>query len=260
MTSMVDLRNYKGLDVARLDSPANRNALSIAVLGELTGVVERSQQDDRSRGLILDHTGPVFCSGVDLRERRELDPGDDRHSQMLADLLERLWAYPKPVLCRVDGAVRGGGMGLVACADIVVASSAASFAYSEVRVGVAPALVASIALLKVPTGQLLPWLLTGEKFSADQAKEMGLVSYLADGDDSVSLVDDVADGVLRAAPGASMATKRITRTVAGLEDVGELLEEMGRMSAELFATDEAREGMAAFAEKRQPAWVQVSPW
>ena len=139
------------------------------------------------------------------------------------------------MLCRVGGPVRGGGMGLVACADIVVASERATFAYSEVRVGVAPALVLAVTLPKLAPGPLLPWLLTGEPFGAETAQALGLVSRLGD-----SLDPEIA-AIAAAGPQALRAVRRVA-----LPDVSAGIAEAERLSAELFAGEEAREGMAAF--------------
>jgi enoyl-CoA hydratase/carnithine racemase len=238
------------IDVLVLDSPHNRNALSIRLLEELLQHVGRSAAGE-ARALVLDHDGPVFCAGVDLRERRELGTAAQTHSDLLGRLLQELWVYPEPVLCRVAGAVRGGGMGLVACSDIVVASRAASFAYSEVRVGVAPALVASVALAKAPLGLLLPWLLTGEPFGADVARQMGLVSRVTT--DAPSLEPETS-AIVKGGPKAMRAIKRLARDLSAA-DVRERLEEMVALSAQLFADPEALEGMAAFSDRRPPAWA-----
>jgi enoyl-CoA hydratase/carnithine racemase len=221
-----------GFDVVTLTSERNRNALSLAMLEELLEHVASST----GRGLVLDHEGPVFCAGVDIRERQT----KGGHSELLAQLLRALSAFPRPVLCRVDGPVRGGGMALTACADIVVASPRASFAYSEVKVGVAPALV--LAVTKVPTAPLLPWLLTGEPFDAETALRLGLVTRLGD-----SLDPELA-AIRAAGPHAVETVKAVARTGIDI-DAAEAL------SAELFAGDEAREGMAAFAERRPAAWA-----
>lgn len=238
----------RGLDVLTLDSPHNRNALSLALMAELLGHVERSAGGD-ARGLVLDHTGNVFCAGIDLRERREL--GGDDHSRAFARLLLALWDYPKPLVCRVAGASRGGGMGLVACADVVVATPEATFAYSEVRVGVAPALVCALALQKVALGALLPVLVTGDAFDAERARQIGLVSTVAAG----APLDPALDAISAGGPDAVRTTKALARRVAGTADVATLLGEMEDVSAQLFAGAEAAEGMAAFAEKRRPAWA-----
>jgi methylglutaconyl-CoA hydratase len=250
--SRVLLREQRsaGADVLVLDSPHNRNALSIALLEALRDGVRRSAAGD-GRGLVIDHEGPVFCAGVDLRERRELGSEGPSHSSLLSELIRELWAYPKPVVCRVDGAVRGGGMGLVACSDIVVASEQSTFAYSEVRVGVAPALVMAVALGKVPAGALLPWLLTGEPFDAATARHVGLVTRVAG--EGVS-VEPELDAIRRGGPRAIRTVKELGRRLSRA-DVDAAVREVEELSSALFADDEAQEGMAAFQERRPPAWA-----
>jgi enoyl-CoA hydratase/carnithine racemase len=237
-----------GFDVAVLDSTANRNAMSIQLLTELAHVVD-STACGTGRALLIEHTGQSFCSGVDLKERAALGPADARHSELLAELLRALWCYPRPVVCRIDGAVRGGGLGLLACADIAVCSPESTFAYSEVRVGVAPALVSALALAKVPVSSLLPWLLTGATFDAEVAHRIGLITRI----DAVASPAVELDGLARSAPGAVAAMKAIVRGLIDL-DVERLIPDLQRASADLFAGAEAQEGMAAFAQRRPPAW------
>jgi enoyl-CoA hydratase/carnithine racemase len=242
----------RGVDVLVLDSQHNRNALSIALLEQLLEEVRRSAEGD-GRALVLDHAGPVFCAGVDLRERQALGERGPSHSALLAELLRALWAYPKPLLSRVAGAVRGGGLGFVACSDVVVASPAASFAYSEVRVGVAPAVVSVVALAKLPLGALIPCLVTGETFDAATAHRIGLVTRVADDADLAPELD----GIRRSAPEAVRTIKLLARR-STRSDVDAALRDAESLSAELFAGPEAREGMAAFAERRAPAWAPAS--
>lgn len=236
-----------------LDAPERRNALSLAMLDHLRSAAQRSAADASSRGLLLDHTGDVFSAGVDLVERRSLAPGARNHSQALADLYSELWGYPKPLVCRADGAVRGGGVGLVAVADVVIAGPRASFAFTEVRVGVAPALVGALVLARFGGGRLDPWLLSGSTLDARDAAEIGLVTQVAD-DDGRSLVEEWCQSMEGAAPHAQRMTKALTRRF-GRGDVPEMLREMEALSAELFDGPEALEGMAAFAEKRPPLWA-----
>lgn len=221
-----------GADVVTLASPHNRNALSLQLLEELLDHVGASD----ARALVLDHEGPVFCAGVDLRERAV----KDGHSALLARLLKALWEHPAPVLCRVGGPVRGGGMGVIACADIAVASPQATFAYSEVKVGVAPALVLAVTLPKLAPGPLLPWLLTGEPFGAETAHALGLVWRVGD-----SVAPELA-AIAAAAPQALRTVRRLA-----LPDVSAALAEAERLSGELFASEEARQGMAAFLGRAQ---------
>jgi enoyl-CoA hydratase/carnithine racemase len=251
MVSTVAARRDGDIDVVVLDSPASRNALSLALMDALLGAVEASASGD-GRALVVDHTGPVFCPGVDLTVRRA--SADDRHSRLFADLLRALWRYPKPIVARVAGAVRGGGMAMLSCCDVVVASSAASFAYSEVRVGVAPALVLAVTAPKVGVGPLVPWMLTGEPFDAAEAHRLGLVHRVdTRGDTSVA---PECDALRAGAPGALVATKRLARQLTGGDD-GSVLDAMEAMSVELFRTAEAAEGMAAFAERRSPSFANA---
>jgi enoyl-CoA hydratase/carnithine racemase len=237
------------VDVFTFDAQHNRNALSLAVMERLLEDVRRSATGD-GRALVLDHVGPVFCAGIDLHERAALGDRRPSHSELLAECLRALWAYPKPLLARVAGTVRGGGMGFVACADVVVAAPDASFAFSEVRVGVAPAVVSAVALAKVPLGALLPFLVTGEPFGAETAQRIGLVTRVAaDADLAPEL-----DAIRRSAPRAVRAAKEVARRLAGT-DVDAALRQVEQLSADLFAGDEAREGMAAFSERRPPSWV-----
>jgi methylglutaconyl-CoA hydratase len=252
MTALIRAGSRVGFDRMLIDSPRNRNALSLELLEAAVETVRRSVESD-SRGLLIQHTGPVFCSGVDLKERRLLPASDTSHSSLLAELLRAVWHHPKPVVVQLDGAVRGGGLGIVACADVVLASSRSTFAYSESRVGVAPALVMAVTVPTTPSRSLMPYLLDGEEFVAATAHRLGLVSHIVDSEDA-----DVVDAVLarlgRGAPGAQAVIKRLARQWAG-SGMDALIEEMTALSAHLFASEEAAEGMAAFSERRAPAWV-----
>jgi enoyl-CoA hydratase/carnithine racemase len=207
------------------------------------------------RALVLDHTGTVFCAGVDLRERAAAGADQTRHSSLLGELLRALWEHPRPVVCRVGGAVRGGGMGLVACSDVVVAAPEATFGFTEVRVGVAPAIVAGIALQKVPLGPLLPTLLTGSTFDAVEARRLGLVTVVSD--DSTAERDRLCEAIAAGGPDAVAATKAVARKIAGAVSLDPMLGELEQLSAQLFASPEAAEGMAAFAERRPPQWADA---
>ncbi len=240
-------------DHVQLDAPQRRNALSLAMLDELAAVVTRSADDESARGLILDHVGNVFCAGVDLVERRKLPPGARNHSVALADLYKTMWAYPKPIVCRVDGAVRGGGLGLVVLADVTIATARASFAFTEVRIGVAPALVGAIAMARYGPGRLTPWLLSATVFGATRALELGLVTEIAE-DDAVVAVAAWADSLESGAPSAVQVTKALARRFTS-HDLEDLIGEMVQLSASLFDSEEGREGMEAFTEKRKPAWL-----
>ncbi|HET8559631.1 MAG TPA: enoyl-CoA hydratase-related protein [Marmoricola sp.] len=252
MSTPVSCRRYLGFDRLELDSSENRNALSIDLLTRLLAAV-RSSAAGPARGLLLTHTGPAFCAGVDLKERSTLDRDDDTHSRLLAALLRRLWAHPRPVVAMVDGAVRGGGLGLLACADVVIATERSTFAYSEARVGVAPALVMAVTLPVSSSRRLLPHLLDARTFGTETARELGLVTSVVPTGDKSSL-DDTLHALRSGAPDAQATIKRLVRDWVGT-DVDALVQEMTSLSAELFAGEEAAEGMAAFAQRRAPSWL-----
>ena len=252
MTELIRTTQVGAFDSLMLDVPASRNALSLRLMHELLSGIAASAAGP-GRGLLLTHSGTSFCSGVDLRERRAHGPDDDSHSRLLAELLLTLWDYPKPVVIAIDGAVRGGGMGLLACGDIVIASPASTFAYSETKVGVAPALVMALTLPGIPVRRLLPWLLSGEVFSGGEALDLGLVTSV-EGSPAVA-GENVIAKLTAAAPMAQATTKRLARALLGL-DMARAIAEMTAESAALFTGEEAREGMQAFTERRPPAWAR----
>lgn len=222
-----------------LDSPDNRNALSVRLLDELHAAL-----DDlgRARVVVLDHTGPAFSSGADLRER---DRGIVDHDG-ISRLLERLPRLPVPVIAAVRGAVRAGGMGVVAACDLIVAHPAATFACPEVRVGVAPAMIAVPLLQRCGWAHLAEPFLTGAAFDATRARSMGLVSIIdADVDTAVTTL---CAAITANAPHALEVTKGLLR--GGTPT----MPEMRRLSAEMFDGAEAAEGMRAFLERRPPQW------
>ncbi|MEU9580307.1 enoyl-CoA hydratase family protein [Streptomyces chilikensis] len=235
----------RGVATLVLDSPANRNALSAALVGRLASLLEGCAQDDGVRAVVLTHTGTTFCAGADLR--------DPPPPEALTGLLRRILELPKPVVARVDGHVRAGGFGLLGACDIVAASSArSSFALTEVRIGVAPAVVSLTLLPRVDPRALSRYYLTGERFDAAEAARIGLVT--AAGEDVDQVLEPVLDGLRRASPRALAQTKPLV-TAKVLETFDRDAEALSALSARLFSSDEAREGMTAFLERRDPAWV-----
>jgi methylglutaconyl-CoA hydratase len=246
-----DLVKVDGAGAVRtltLDSPHNRNALSARLLDELTEGFLRATDDDAVRVIVLTATGSVFCSGADLSER-----GAFRTERMEA-LLARIVSARVPVIARVNGHARAGGLGLIAASDLAVAVSDSTFAFSEVRVGVAPALILVPALAVVARRFLARAMLGGAPFSASDAADAGLLTAVVG--DATALdgwVDAEVDSILKAAPGAVAATKSLLRTLPELP-FADGLATAAQRSAELFAGAEAAEGMDAFLHKRKPAW------
>ncbi|WP_030419429.1 enoyl-CoA hydratase family protein [Streptomyces sp. SCSIO 75703] len=234
----------RGVETLTLDAPRRRNALSGALVAALSDALADAAADPDVRAVVLTHTGPAFSAGADLR-----DPPDPA---ALTALLRRIVALPRPVLARVDGHVRAGGLGLLGACDIAAASTASTFAFTEVRVGVAPALISLPLLPRAEPRALARHCLTGERFDAAEAARTGVVT--AAGDDVDAVLAPVLDGVRRASPEALAATKRLL-TARVLEAFDRDAAELTALSARLFASPQAREGMTAFLERREPEWV-----
>lgn len=237
-----------------LDSPHNRNALSTTLVGQLHQGLRDAAADSAVRSVVLGHTGGTFCAGADLAEASGGDPFDvaaDR-ARELAALLRSIVESPLPVIAAINGHVRAGGMGLVGACDIAVAGPRSTFALTEARIGVAPAIISLTLLPKMSARAAARYFLTGETFSAAEAAPIGLITMAADDvDDAVeSLIADVGRG----SPQGLAASKALT-TTAVLEAFDRDAERLTTDSARLFVSDEAREGMLAFLQKRPPEWA-----
>lgn len=254
---MPDLVTYAaGGAVARLtlDSPHNRNALSATLVAQLHDGLRRAADDPAVRAVVLGHTGGTFCAGADLTEATGGDPFDAAlaRARELTALLRAIVECPVPVIAAVDGHVRAGGMGLVGACDIAVAGTRSTFALTEARIGVAPAIISLTLLPKLAPRAAARYYVTGETFGAEQAAGIGLVTEAAE--DVAAAVDALTDALGKASPRGLAASKALTTTavLAGFDrDAARLAEE----SARLFVSAEAREGMLAFLEKRPPNWA-----
>jgi methylglutaconyl-CoA hydratase len=245
---LVDVQHGDGIRTLTLNSPANRNALSERLLAQLEQALHDATSDPDVRAVVLTGTGTVFCSGADLSERGTAAPN------LMPAILTSIVESPVPVLVRVNGHARAGGIGLIAAADMAVAAEAATFAFTEVRVGVAPAMILVPALRVVDRRFLTRATLTGERFGAAEAVEAGLLTAATPDEAALDAwVADRTTALRQAAPGAVRATKEMLRTLPAQEfDVG--LAAAAVTSADLFAGAEAAEGMDAFLQKRRPAW------
>ncbi|MFZ3596130.1 enoyl-CoA hydratase family protein [Streptomyces sp. BH104] len=242
--NLVAHAHERGVTTLALDSPANRNALSAALVGELGDRLREADKDRDVRAVVLTHTGGTFCAGADLR-----DPPDP---DALVGLLRQLVELGKPVVARVDGHVRAGGLGLLGACDIAAASSASSFAFTEVRIGVAPAVISMPLLPRLDPRAAGRYYLTGERFDAAEAARIGLVTVAGDVVDEA--LEPLLGGLRKAAPEALAETKRLL-TVKVLEAFDRDAESLTALSARLFGSAQAREGMTAFLERRDAAWV-----
>lgn len=239
-----------GVATITLDSPHNRNALSSRLLAQLGEALDWALAEPSVRVIVLTGSGPVFCAGADLKEQR----GGAPVTTSFPDIMMRIWESPKPVVCRLNGTARAGGLGLVAACDFAIAPVTASFAFTEVRLGVVPAMIAVTCLRRLDPRAAAEYFLTGEVFSAERAVEIGLLTRAVPQEDLDAAVAHYTGMLLRGGPEALAITKRLVREVP-LMPVEEGFRAMAALSAERFTSEEGQEGIRAFAEKRPAAWV-----
>ncbi len=229
-----------------LNSPQTRNALSSELIAELLQAIERAAESD-SRVIVVTHAPPAFCSGLDLKQVG----GGSVDLSGLAKVILALRRVPQPTIAVLTGAVRAGGLGIMAACDLVVVASTVNFAFTEVKLGAAPALISVPILARVSWSNAAAAFLTGEQFDATRALAIGLVTHVSD--DPHATAQELINSICAAGPEAVAATTKILRRAA--DDTYETkLAEMRQLSERVFASAEAREGIAAFLEKRPPSW------
>jgi enoyl-CoA hydratase len=234
-----------------LDSPHNRNALSAQLVAEVTARISEAGTDPAVRAVVLTHTGRVFCSGADLAAAGTGSLGDAGTAIMA--LLKLIVGLPKPVIARIAGHVRAGGMGIVGACDLAVAAEGASFAFTEARIGLAPAMISLTTLDIMDPRQAIRYYLTGETFGASVAARLGLITVACAGEELDGVVAGLVAQVRETSPQGAAETKKLL-TAPRRQRLDAAGPEMAALSARLFGSEEAQEGIRAFLEKRPPAW------
>ena len=229
-----------------LDSPHNRNALSRRLVTELLECLERAGADDDVRVVVVGATGKVFCSGADLSEASA--DGMEEGARAMVDMQRAIVALPKPVVARVQGPVRAGGIGIVAACDVAVATRVATFALTEVKLGLAPAVISLTVLPRLTSRAASLTFLGGEVFDGTAAAQMGLVTRAVDADDLDADVDELCASLAGGAPQGLRETKALLARPL-LERIDALREEVATQSARLFGSDEAKQAMTAFLNR-----------
>src|ERR687894_123823 len=240
-----------------LRRPEARNALNAALIGEVTRCFEELAEDESVRVVVLTGEGPSFCAGADvgyMRETAGLSYEENlEEARRLADMFLAVDDLPKPVVSKVLGAAIGGGVGLVAAADVAVAEEGTRFAFSEVRLGIAPATIAPFVVRKIGYSRTRVLFLTGERFDADRAREIMLVHEVVPEGDIDAAVERVVAQLLQGGPAAQAAIKELLRQIEATEPM-EALGIMTQLIAELRVGEEGQDGLGAFLEKREPYW------
>lgn len=253
MSLVETARDDRGVVTVTLADEANRNALNRWLLAELTAVLDDVDADPEVRVVVLTNAGRVFCAGADLRESSA--PADDNPVVVKAgELFGRFRRSPKPYVGRIAGHCVAGGMGLAAAMDISIAPDDARFGFTEVRVGVAPAMISVLCLPKMRRAEATAAFLRGSRFSAAEAARLGLINAAVPPASLDAEVESVVADLLSGGPSALAAAKQLLDRVPEMP-FDDALAWAERLSAELFAGDEAAEGMDAFLNKRPPEWV-----
>ena len=248
----------RGVATVALNRPDKRNAMSGEMIAELTEAAASLGADPEVRVVVMTGKGSVFCAGADLGWMRRLISGSSEDRRLEAGKLAAMlggWnTVPKPVIARVNGSAYGGGLGLVAVADIVVASEGATFGLTETRLGLIPATISPYVFARLGEGGARRTFITAKTFGSSEAAELGLVNCAVPPDEIDATVEAEVQAALLCAPGAVAEAKSLIRLLAGTHSQ-ELLEETASRLVDRWQDRESLEGIAAFFERRKPDWV-----
>lgn len=251
--------NESGVARVTLNRPEVKNAFNEQLIAEIAEAMNKLSGDANVRAVVLQGAGDAFCAGADLSwmKRAAAFSADENKAdaRRLAAMLNSIYACEKPVIALVHGACMGGGVGLASACDIVIAAEDAFFALSEVRLGIIPAVISPFVLEAIGARQARRFFLTGERFDAAKAKEIGLAHMVCLRAQLEGTLDGVIKNLLACGPAAQGEAKKLIRIVAGRPVDERVMEETAGTIARVRSTPEGKEGVAAFLEKRKAAWV-----
>jgi methylglutaconyl-CoA hydratase len=258
--STLAIEHQGPLGLITLNRPERHNAFDDALIQELTEALRAMEGDETVRIVVLAGAGASFCAGADLNWMKRMagysKDENQRDAMQLGALMRTLNNLRKPTIARVHGPAYGGGVGLVACCDIAIASHAASFALSEVKLGLIPAVISPYVVAAIGERYARRYFVSGERFDAGEAWRLGLVHDIAPDDNEMDgRLNDLVDAMLACGPVAQRESKELVRAVAGRPVTSELIQDTAERIARLRASPEGREGVAAFLEKRRASWV-----
>lgn len=255
----LEVAQRDGVRMVGLARPRIHNAFDEVLIAELTEAFRQADEDPAVRAVLLHASGPSFCAGADLEWMRRVagygraENLADAHA--LAAMLSAIATCGKPTLARVQGNAFGGGVGLIACCDIAIGSSEAIFALSEVKLGIIPATIGPYVLAAIGARQARRYFVSGERFDAAEAQRIGLLHEVVAPSSLGARTEAVLDALMLAGPRAQREAKLLLRAISGRPIDGEVIADTAERIARVRATDEAREGVGAFLEKRRPAWM-----
>ena len=261
MSHLLQQLDHRGVLRLTLNRPQVHNAFDQELIESLTSSLQKAEQDPSVRIVVLTGTEPCFSAGADLNWMRSLvnasQEQNEKDALQLAKLMRTLNYLDRPTIAMVNGPAFGGGLGLIACCDITIAEDVAQFGLTEATLGLAPAVISPYVIRRIGEGNARRYFLTGERFNASKAKELGLVQDVVAENSLANEVEKVIARLLRAAPDATLCCKKLINKVSG-HDEGQQLkldEYTAKLIAKLRVSAEGQEGLAAFLEKRDPAWI-----
>ena len=240
---------HSGVATITLNRPDNKNALSNELVNAIGDHIAAAEADDAVRVVLLTNVGNTFCAGANLKGKATVEP---RHS--LVDVLAAIADCAKPVVGRIAGHCTGGGVGLAAALDISIVADEALLGFTEVRLGVCPAVISVVCLPKLRRADASELLLSGERITASRAAAVGLINYAVPSNQLNDKVDEVIGKLVRGGPNALAATKQLIARVPQMNR-DDAFDWTAPLSAQLFRSDEAKEGIGAFRERRDASWV-----
>lgn len=250
----------RGICTIKLNKPDIHNAFDNDVVEDLTIQLTFASDDDFVRAIVITGEGATFSSGADINWLKSSVKRDHATNSMqaykMAQMLQKLYATPKPTIARINGPAFGGALGIIACCDIAIASKTSYFAFTEVKLGLIPAVVSPYIVSAMGHRNAKRLFITGERFSAEDALSMGLLHKVVDSSSLDDTIEDEAVSLLQAGPSAQMECKRLLHKLAGISD--DISQYTAELIAQIRISKEGQEGLAAFLEKRHPEWIKPS--
>jgi methylglutaconyl-CoA hydratase len=250
---------HGGVATVQLNRPDVRNAFNEIMIGEILGAFRALGANADIRAIVLAANGAAFCAGADLHWMKKMATYTRAENladaMQLADMLRTIYACPKPVVAKIQGDCYAGGMGLVAACDIAVAADGANFCLSEAKLGLIPATISPYVIRAMGENAARRYFVTAERFSAQQAQQIGFVHEAVAADALDATVSEIVKALVSNSPSAVKEAKRLVRDVAGVPLSDALIADTAERIADIRSSDEGKEGVRAFLEKRKPGWL-----
>lgn len=255
----LEVTTHGSVATVQLNRPDMRNAFNELMIGEILGTFRALGANAGIRAIVLAANGPAFCAGADLNWMKKMAAytraENVADAAQLADMLRTIYACPKPVVAKIQGDCYAGGMGLVAACDIAVAVDSANFCLSEAKLGLIPATISPYVIRAMGENAARRYFLTAERFSAQQARHIGFVHETVSADALDATVGDIVKALVSNSPNAVKEAKRLVQDMAGVPLTDALIADTAERIADIRSSDEGKEGVRAFLEKRKPGWL-----